>query len=301
MDSIFSVLSIYLFVFLGFIAKKTIKKRIDEDSLVIVNIYFLLPMLAFWGLLTKEIELSTLKIPVIYAFLFIISLIFSRFIAKSFFNDQKEISTVTISSVTGVTGSIGIPLGIALLGEHSIIYTSLINTMSMFLVYTLGVYIYSRGSFSISKSIKNVLKMPIIWASFLAIVLNISGIKLNDSLFRSLQMGAYSAIVMQLIVFGIFLATIKLTSIKPKLLGTVLVLKFLLIPALSAVLLFFLHLNKIETGSLMLEILVPLAITNVSLASIFDCNPKEVTSLVFVSSLVFIPFVAIFKIFYDLL
>jgi predicted permease len=286
-------------VLLGFIAKKSLKNGIDEKSIVALNIYFLLPMLAFWGLLSKEIKIKTLSIPLLYALIFLLALIISRIVAKALFSDPKDISIVTISSVTGVTGSIGIPLGISLLTNDSVIYTSLINTISMFLVYTIGVYIYSRGSFGISKSLINVFKMPIIWASLIAIVLNIYGIKLESSLFRSLKMGAYSAIVMQLVIFGIFLAETRLKSINLKLLGSVVTLNFILIPLISVLILSILNLSKIELGSILLEIIVPLAITNVSLASIFDCKPKEVTSLVFITSLIFIPFVVVLKFYLD--
>jgi len=68
----------------------------------------------------------------------------------------------------GNTGNIGIPLGIALFGESSVIYTTLINIANVFVVYILGVYIYSRGSFSIRESLKNIIKIPIIPALLFA-------------------------------------------------------------------------------------------------------------------------------------
>ena len=298
MDSAISILSLYIFVAIGFVAKRMLKEKLDEKTLVKLNVYFLLPMLAFWGLLTQKIDFGIIKTPFIYGFIFTLFLIISSYLAKRVFKDPKDIAVASISSVTGVTGSIGIPLGITLIGEGSIIYTSLINTMSMFLVYTLGVYVYSRGSFSIKKSIVNVFKMPIIWASLIAMVFNLSDIKLHPSLFKSLEMGAYSAIVMQLVVFGIFLHDSKLSNINYKLLTFVGGLKFIIIPLFTFFILFYMNLKKIELDSILLEMIVPLAITNVSLASIFDCKPKEVTSLVFVTSLIFIPYVIVLKLFF---
>ncbi len=298
MDSAISILSLYIFIAIGFIAKKTLKEKLDEKTLVKLNVYFLLPILAFWGLLTQKIDFGIIKTPFIYAFIFTFFLVIASFFAKKIFKDPKDIAIASISSVTGVTGSIGIPLGITLIGEKSVIYTSLINTMSMFLVYTLGVYIYSRGNFSIKKSIVNVFKMPIIWASFLAMILNLSEISIHPSLFKSLEMGAYSAIVMQLVVFGIFLHDSKLSTINYRLLGFVGGFKFIIIPVFTFFILLYMHLHKTELDSILLEMIVPLAITNVSLASIFDCKPKEVTTLVFVTSLIFIPYVIVLKLFF---
>jgi len=278
---------------MGYIAKAKFKEGMDEKTIVKLNIYFLLPILAFWGLLTQKIDISIIKIPFIYLFISLATLMLSIFISKRFFNDPKDISIVSMASVTGVTGSIGIPLGLALFGEGSVIYTSLINTMSMFFVYTVGTYIYSRGSFGIIKSFKNVFKMPIIWASLIAIVFNIFDISINKSFFKTLQMGAYAAIIMQLLIFGIFLYEAKIKQMNYKLLGFSIFIKFIIMPVISIVILNILHIKGIALKSTILEVLVPMAITNVSLASIFECKPKEVTTVVFISSLLFIPYIII--------
>ena len=278
---------------MGYIAKAKFKEGMDEKTIVKLNIYFLLPILAFWGLLTQKIDVAIIKIPFIYLFISLVALAISSIVAKYFFNDPKDISIISMASVTGVTGSIGIPLGLALFGKSSVIYTSLINTMSMFFVYTIGTYIYSRGSFGVIKSFKNVFKMPIIWASLIAIVFNIFGISINKSFFKTLQMGAYAAIIMQLLIFGIFLYEAKIREIKLKTLSFSLFIKFVIMPIISIIVLYLLNIKGIALKSTILEVLVPMAITNVSLASIFDCKPKEVTTIVFISSLLFIPYIII--------
>ncbi len=268
-----------------------LKEELNEKSIVKLNIYFLLPILAFWGLLTQKIDTQILKVPFIYLLICVIALVFTIRIAKKFFSDPKDISIVSMASITGVTGSIGIPLGIALFSKSSVIYTSLINTMSMLFVYTVGVYIYSRGSYGIKKSFINIFKMPIIWASILAIIFNIFDLHVNKSFFKTLEMGAYAAIVMQLIIFGVFLKDTKIKEVSIKLLSVVMSLKFILIPIIATFILYIFHLEKLPLSAILLELIVPLAITNVSLASLFDCKPQIVTSLVFISSIIFIPYV----------
>jgi hypothetical protein len=41
-------------------------------------------------------------------------------------------------------------------------------------------------------------------------------------------------------------------------------------------------------GIIFIELLMPLAVANVNLASLYECNPRVVTALVFVSSLLFL-------------
>jgi predicted permease len=41
-------------------------------------------------------------------------------------------------------------------------------------------------------------------------------------------------------------------------------------------------------GIIFIELLMPLAVANVNLASLYDCEPKIVTALVLISSLLFL-------------
>ena len=291
MDIFLSVISIYFFILLGFLAKAKLKDELQEKSLVIISIYFLQPMLTFWGLSTKRIDIELLQVPFLYMCISILCIVVSFFLAKTFFTDSKERSIITISSAIGNTGNLGIPIGIALFGQNSIIYTSLINVANIFIVYTIGVYFYSRGQFSIKESLFNIIKLPLIWFAILALCLNILQIEIHSSLFKSLEMGAYAAMVLQLMIFGMFLYSVKLKSINLKLLFNVGIIKFILIPIISILILKNLNLDEFIVGVILLELLVPLAVTNVNLSSLYNCKPVDVTALVFFSSLFFIPYI----------
>jgi len=64
--------------------------------------------------------------------------------------------------------------------------------------------------------------------------------------------------------------------------------KFLFLPAVAFVVLSFVTLDSMIKGIIFIEILVPLAIANVNFASLYECKPKIVTALVFISSLLFL-------------
>jgi hypothetical protein len=291
LDILLSVVSIYIFILLGFLAKAKLKEELQEKSLVIISIYFLQPMLSFWGLSTKSIDATLIQTPLIYMGISILCIIVSFILAKSFFTDPKERSIVTISSVIGNTGNLGIPVGIALFGHESIIYTSLINVSNIFLIYTIGVYFYSRGQFSIKESMLNIVKLPLIWFALLALILNLFQIQVHRSIFKSLEMGAYAAMVLQLMIFGMFLYSVKLKTLNLKLLFNVGIIKFIIIPTIAITVLNALNLDTFLIGVIMLELLVPLAVTNVNLASLYNCKPVDVTALVFLTSLFFIPYI----------
>ncbi len=291
MDIFLSVISIYFFILLGFLAKRKLKDELQEKSLVIISIYFLQPMLSFWGLSTKSIDTKLIGVPIIYMVISILCIVVSFFIAKSFFSNPKERSIVTVSSSIGNTGNLGIPIGIALFGADSIIYTSLINVANILILYTVGIYFYSRGQFSVKESLLNIVKLPLIWFAALALVLNALNIEIHSSLLNSLMMGAYAAMVLQLMIFGMFLYSVKLKHLNLKLIFHVGIIKFIIIPIISILVLKNLHLDEFIVGIILLEVLVPLAVTNVNLSSLYNCRPIDVTSLVLLSSLFFIPYI----------
>lgn len=291
MDIAIAILSIYFFILIGYAAKKMLKEEMNEKGLILLSIYFLQPMLSFWGLSTKPLSLDLLQAPLLYVGISLIGVLISALIAHLFFTEQKEKSIVTISVIIGNTGNLGIPLGIALFGEESIIYTSMINVVNVFIVYTLGVFYYSRGNFSIKESLFNIVKLPVIWFASLALLLNFAHINIHPAIFKALEMGAYCTMVIQLIIFGMYLYNVSFRHINKKLLLHVNLLKFILTPLIAALILFvWLPLPYIVAFLVFLELIVPLAVTNVNLSALYDCKPLDVTVLIFFTSLFFIPF-----------
>lgn len=272
-------------------AKKMFKEEMNEKGMVLLSIYFLQPMLSFWGLSSRPLNFELLQVPFLYVCISLLCVVISFVVALLFVQDAKEKSIITISVIIGNTGNLGIPIGIALFGEESIIYTSMINVANIFIVYTLGVFFYSRGDSSVRDSLLNIVKLPVIWFATLALILNFSGLKIHPSIFKSIEMGAYCTMVIQLVTFGMYLYNVTLKSINIKLLLHVGMLKFLITPLIAGVILFvWLPLPPIVSILVFLQLVVPLAVTNVNLSALYDCRPLDVTSLVFFTSLFFIPF-----------
>lgn len=285
---LFSILAIYIFIVIGFVAKMSFKERIDDKTVTLINVYFLQIFLTFWGLLIRPVDANLFFAPSIYLFIVILVLIISAFVAKKIFEDKKEYSIATVAAIVGNTGNLGIPLNIAIFGEESIPYTTVINLMNVFVVYTIGVYYYSRGSFDVKTSLKNIAKLPILWAAAAAIILSVNDYKPKEEIMEVLMMGAYASIVMQLFLFGIYLYGTKITQISKRLTLWVISLKFIFLPAAAFLILSFIELDSMIKGIIFIELMVPLAIANVNFASLYDCKPKVVTALVFISSILFL-------------
>lgn len=290
--NIVNVVGIYIFIAMGFIAKKSFKERIDDKTITLINVYFLQVFLTFWGLLSHPIDINILLAPSIYLLIAAVVLFFSAFVAKKIFYEQKSYSIATVSAIITNTGNLGIPINIAIFGEQSIPYTTMINLANVFIVHTIGVYYYSRGEFSTKESLLNIAKLPILYAATIAIIISSLHISIDSAILELLKMGAYTSIVMQLLLFGIYLNSAKIKELDLKLNLWVNGMKLLAVPLISFVLLGFFDLPKLVKGVIFLELLMPLAITNINIASLFNCKPQELSALVFISSLIFL--VAIF-------
>ncbi len=284
-----SIIFVYVFIVLGYMAKRIFKEEMSSKTLTLISVYFLQPFVTVWGFSTAKLHTEHIYVPLLYLGIILLILIPTLYISKIIFADPKERAIFNIAGFVGNTGNIGIPLGIALFGESSVIYTTLINIANVFVVYIIGVYIYSRGSFSIKDSLFNIIKIPIIPASMAAIIINIYNIPLSTEIQEFLKMGAYAGIVLQLFLLGTFLQGIHIKELHPKLMIGTLSQKFIIIPFVTALILSFTDLPLMVQGVIFMEMMVPLAIANINLASLYECKPKDVTTLILLSTLLFIP------------
>jgi len=291
METLLSIIFVYVFILLGYIAKRIFKENIDRKTLTIFSVYFLQPFVTVWGFSTAKLSVEHIFVPLYYLGIIAIVLIPTLFIARVIFDDPKERAIFSIAGFVGNTGNIGIPLGIALFGESSVIYATLINIANVFVVYVLGVYIYSRGSFSIKQSLLNIIKIPIIPASVVAILININHIEVIPQIQEFFKMGAYGGIVLQLFLLGTFLYGIKIREIKLSLLVGTLSQKFIIVPLVTAIILSFTDLSISVQGVIFMEMMTPLAVANINLASLYNCRPQDVTTLILLSTILFIPII----------
>jgi hypothetical protein len=273
---------------MGFIAKMSFKEQIDDKTITLINVYFLQVFLTFWGLLIRPIDISLIYAPSIYLLIVALVIIVSAIVAKLLFENKKEYSIATVAAIIGNTGNLGIPINIAIFGEESIPYTTVVNLVNVFVVYTIGVYYYSRGSFDTKTSLLNIIKLPILWAAIIAILLSVNEVKPNAAIMNMLMMGAYASMTMQLFLFGIYLYGTKIKEVSKRLVIWVLSFKFIILPLIAFIVLANIEMDKMIKGIIFIELMMPLAVANVNLASLYDCQPRVVTALVFISSFLFL-------------
>lgn len=288
-STLLSIIFVYVFILLGYLARRIFREDMSTKTLTLMSVYFLQPFVTVWGFSTARLHTEHIYVPLLYLAIILALLIPTILLGRLIFTDIKERAVFSIAGFVGNTGNIGIPLGIALFGEQSVIYTTLINIANVFVVYIIGVYIYSRGSFSIKASLFNIVKIPIIPAAAVAIFLNINNISFSPPIEEFFKMGAYAGIVLQLFLLGTFLQGIRVRELHPRLFIGTMSQKFIIVPLATALILSLTGLPLFVQGVIFMEMMTPLAVANINLASLYDCRPRDVTTLILLSTLLFIP------------
>jgi predicted permease len=216
------------------------------------------------------------------------TLLFLIFLAPILFKNTKDRSIFMSTGLIGNTGNLAIPLGIALFGMASVPYTSIINIANIFFIYTVGIYLLAREKYTLKQSLLSMVKIPILWFALFALLFNYFDLTIHPQVDKALEMGSYTAIVLQLMIFGIYLAKVGFRIQNLKLTFFTTVVKILLLPAVGIVVALAFELEPFIAGILIISLATPLAVNNVNLAALYDCKPLDVTSVVLFSTITFL-------------
>ncbi len=195
------------------------------------------------------------------------------------------------SSLVGNTGNLGIPLGIALFGVASVPYTSILNIANVFFIYIFSVYFFAGDKFKFTDALKEIFKIPAMWFAIAALSFNYFGFRLSDDFDKVFTMGAYASIVMQLVIFGIFMSQVKVKTANWKLSLNISLFKHIVLPVIGLYTILFFDIDPFIGAIIFLELIVPLAVNNVNLASLYNCKPIDTTFSVLISSFIFVGFI----------
>ncbi|WP_434240085.1 AEC family transporter [Aliarcobacter cryaerophilus] len=279
----------YFFIFLGFIAKKKLKTQIDEKSLVLISLYFLQPIMIFWGLTKEPINYEFILSPIFFIFCMASTLLLMLLYSKFIFSSKTDENIFLATALIGNTGNLGIPLGIALFGEQSVPYTSIINIANIFFMYTISIYFFAREQFNFKQSLKSIFKIPVIWFALLALAVNYYEIPIPKEFDFALEMGAYTSLTLQLIIFGTYLYSVKIKTIPWKLSLQISFVKHILLPIIGILIIIsFTNLNSMVASILIMELMMPLAVNNVNFSVIYNTKPTDVAATILVSSAIFV-------------
>ena len=293
------LIPLYILILLGYVGGKYL--HIKNDSIATLLIDIIVPVVVFTGLITTEINLSTLSLPALFFFVCLFASLITYVISRIFWKDSTS-NILSFIAGSGNTGYFGLPVAIALFGNSVIGQVAAVIIGTNLYMITIGYYITAKGHHTVKESIMKVVKLPILYAFILGILVNLAGIKLGKLYFDTASAfnGAY--VVLGMMLIGLGLSDNKEFKIDLRFIGLSFIAKFLLWPSIVLLLLFIDHstfkiFNPTHYKVIMLMAIVPLAANVVSYAAILKSHTEKVSMAVLLSTLFalfYIPLVAIF-------
>jgi malate permease and related proteins len=281
------LIPLYLIILLGFIAGKYLD--VKKETIAPLLIYIIVPVIIFNGVITTKITTSVLSLPILFFILSCFMCLLFFTIARFIWQDATK-NILAFTAGTGNTGYFGLPVAIALFDKNILgIY---VLSLLGFIIYenTLGFFIIAKGHHTIKESIRKVLTLPTVYAFFLGLFVNLSGVKLG-SIYAGAEInfqGAFTILGMMMI--GLGLSSIKNYKFDFKFLGLSFFAKFVAWPLLVFFIIYIdSHFFKVyDTNIYKIMILlsiVPFAANTVIFATQLKAHPEKASLAVLLSTL----------------
>jgi predicted permease len=277
-DIFYIVVPTFFAIFVGYMVGRL--SKISMAPVVDITLYIGVPALTFVSLLNNKIVL--LDAVKIWASSLIIMLGCGLIAWLVFKIIRQKHSGLYVP--IAVMNTINIPFPIIYLadGAEGLVPATLFYIPTAILVYSLGVFIMAGKHWK--HNIKEVLKLPIVYAAVLGLILNLLSVKVPALVFDSLDFISKMAIPLVLIVLGHNLSSARITSFPTTLLACVLRMGVGL--AIGLLVVSALHVSGVFRSVVILDAAMPAAAASAILAAKYQNEAETVSSVVFLTTLV---------------
>lgn len=278
-----NLLPVLLAVFAGYLVAKFL--NIDPQPLSRVTFYIFSPALLFTLLTSKNLSDGDIfKMATFTLVLLCLVGLVAWIVGRLFRFERKLLAAVVITSMLVNAGNFGLAVVLFGVGESALAYASVFFVIDAILAYTVGVFVVSLGKASISQALKNLLRVPAIYAMFLALAFLYFSWQLPLPVERSVTLLADASIPAMLVLLGMQLKSVRLVgNVVPLVVASTIRLIFSPLLALGLALLF--QLKGSFQQAAILQSAMPAAVLTTVIATEYDVVPKFVTSVVFTTTL----------------
>ncbi len=280
-DNLFPILLIAL---IGFFAGQWLNIKTHDISKI--TLYVLSPALVF-DLLSSS-HLSNSEIINLFIFTSLGMLLtgaIALMIGWMLHLPRDVLAAVVLTAGLINAGNYGLSLNKFAFGDLSLPAASIVFVTSVIIINTFGVAVASLGTHSLKDSLVSLLKIPSVYAVFLALLFLAFDWKLPTPIERITSSLSDATIPMMLLLLGLQMRSHKGFQHMKALLLTVSV-RLLASPIVAFLLVAMLNIQGFGYKAGMVQASMPTAVMAIVLATEFDTQPEFVTSAVLVSTLV---------------
>lgn len=278
-----AILPVFIVFLLGFILQKA--KGLDIRALSTVTVYVLIPCLVFRSLLDTKIEQQYLMMVLIVVLLMVITIIIAKIVARFRRIDTDTESAYILSTVFMNAGNYGTPIVLFVFGKEAFNIAISFYVIQLILFNTVGIYYASRSKEGLVKGLKNIFKLPAIYAVFFAFLFREFPI-LPDNIFQIINLLADGAIPIIMLLLGMQLTNLKVEVLNWGQISFVTTMRLIISPLIAFVITWLLPVDPIYRNVIITLAAMPTAV-NVTLYSLeFNIQPKFVSVTTIVNTFI---------------
>lgn len=276
-------------------------REIDVDALGTVTLYVLIPALIFHSLATTSLAGSTAVLVIVSVVLFTLAMVGIVEIGGRLLGEgEPALSALVLSSVFPNAGNYGIPLSEFAFGPVGRSTAVLFIAGQAIMMYTVGVYIASRGQGLTRDAVGRVFRIPLIYAVVVAFLARFIGVvpPTDSTVMRTIELVGEASIPIMLLMLGIQLANTS-SGVPIRRVLTANVFKLAVAPIIGlGIVLAIGRLESTVARVFVLECGMPAAVTPLILAIEFDdpgestaelSRPEYISTAVLTTTLISIP------------
>ena len=278
---------IFTIILLGYLLQ--LKFKLSIYSLSKVQIFIFIPSLVFLNIYNSTLDKSLMGSIVLYtSILFFVFIALSTLVSRILKLEKPKEKAFVNSVALRNQGNFGIPLVALLYVSNSSEYAMSIHMIGLMtttiLMYTVGLYNASSGTYTSKEAFKNILKLPIMYVMILAILARQLGIVIGSPQIATLTYLSKAVVPLALITLGAQLQETKFDfSDKTVYIGNF--LRLIASPIIAYILCVFMNIDAVARDVLVIGAATPTAVNSVLLAIEFKGNSDYASQTVFTSTI----------------
>ena len=258
---------------------------IDVRPLSTIAFYVLLPCLVFTNLLHLHLLLNDVqKICLLHIGMLVLLLGLAWLLARLGAWDRPLRNACMLTAIMQNAGNYGLPVSHFAFGAPALEIAVLYHALTTITGNTLGVVLSAAGSTPLRRALGDLLKAPLLHAMGFAIVCRISALPLPAPLLRSIELCAQASVPLLLLILGMQLAQLELSTELGSMAWAAL-LRLGLSPLCALLLVSVLGMQGLLRPVSILAWSVPTGVSAAVVALQYECHPRYVAGVILLTTL----------------
>lgn len=190
-----------------------------------------------------------------------------------------RLRTFLVPGTFGNTGNIGLPVALFAYGESGLAFAIVVFAIMAILQFTVGVYVVAGTG-----RLLHVLKQPLVYGAVLGGLFAFEGWQVPAWALNSLDLAGQIAIPAMLLTLGFSIANLSVSEVGRAMQFSL--AKLAAAAAVAVAIAWAFGLHGAARGSLVLQLIMPVAVTSYLLAERYRAEPESIAGAVVISTLI---------------